>query len=711
VYPDLSKNPSGKQRIWAIGGGKGGVGKSLVAANFAIVLANLGKKVVAIDLDLGNANLHNGFGIRYPRKTLMDFINGSVGDLKEILLDTSIYNLKFIGGAGGVVGSANPFHTQKLKLIRCLKKIQADHVVLDLGAGTSYATIDFFLNATDHIIVTTPETPSIQSAYNFIRICVFRKLYASMNRSSNAWELLEKAKIPFANEKISGINDLFGDIEKSDPENLKEFKTFQKSFKPNLIVNMILKNEENRVGLGIRDIVKRYLDVDIQDVGSISFDKIIRESVIMETPFLINAPNSRPTNEFLSLSARILTNNTDGAGLKDIMQREIKKTSNTFSRRVVQSRSLEVDPSIYLVDRIKNGDDGSRKEPSGFFGMKSGSWSKIAIDLGTANTRIFVNGRSIVLDEPSCMSIDENSGGIVALGHESRAMLGRSHTGISIVTPMEAGIISNYTDVKKMINEFLRVAKRSTILIRPGFILTIPSGLTNVEKRAFVEFIKDLGAREVHLVYEPLAAAIGAGLPVDMPSASMLVNFGAGSTSASIISLGGIVTSSSQRIGGITIDTAIIRYYREKHNFLIGDLTAEWIKIHYGQASKIMKDKKFQIRGQHLAEGIPRTLDTSTEEVREAVAKTVDDMVMVILHLLEKVPPELSSDLVNTGMTLSGGGAYLAGLDSLIRERTGLKTSIALNAQTAAVEGIGRMLDDFRSYSKFFADVNETETK
>jgi rod shape-determining protein MreB and related proteins len=195
---------------------------------------------------------------------------------------------------------------------------------------------------------------------------------------------------------------------------------------------------------------------------------------------------------------------------------------------------------------------------------------------------------------------------------------------------------------------------------------------------------------------------------VDIPSASMLVNIGAGSISAVVISLGGIVSATAQRIGGITIDTAIIRHFREKHNFLIGCQTAEWVKIHYGQASKILKDKRFQIRGQDLAQGVPRILTTSTEELREAVAKPVEDLVKVIMHLLEKVPPELSSDLVDRGMTLAGGGAFLTGLDELIRMRTGIKTMTAPNARTAAVEGIGRMLDDFGSYCKFFADDSET---
>ncbi|MBT4482588.1 MAG: P-loop NTPase, partial [Candidatus Latescibacteria bacterium] len=189
----MQGEPDRGQHIWAVGGGKGGIGKSLIASNFAIVLASLGKNVVAVDLDLGNANMHTCLGVRYPQKTLGDFLSGKVHDLNEIILDTSLYNLKFIGGSGGIMGSANPWYAQKLKLLRYLENLHVDHIVLDLGAGTSYNIIDFFLGATDHLLITTPEMTSIQSVYNFVRICMFRKLRSIFHKNSNAWSIVEKA--------------------------------------------------------------------------------------------------------------------------------------------------------------------------------------------------------------------------------------------------------------------------------------------------------------------------------------------------------------------------------------------------------------------------------------------------------------------------------------------------------------------------------------
>ncbi len=699
----------GKKRIWAIGGGKGGVGKSLVATNLAVVLANLGSKVVAVDLDLGNANMHTYFGIRYPRNTLIDFINGHVQDLNEILLDTSIYNLKFISGAGGILGLANPGHTQKLKLIRYLERLQVDHIVLDLGAGTAYNTIDFFLGATHHVIVTTPETPSVQSAYNFIRICMFRSLYSTMARTAATRDALERAKIPTADGKVVGMRDLVAELERTEPGSTDEFRAFQHSFAPFLVLNMVLKNEETRVGWGIREVVKRYLDVDVNFVGSISFDKVIRESVANEVPYIINAPNARPSGEFYSLTSKMM-DGADHESLREILHREARRTGKTYSTRVIQSRTMAVDPSIYLADRIRDAETPDRRELPGAILLRSGTWSKIAIDLGTANTRICVRGRGVILNEPSLMSIDETSGKIVAIGRDAKAMLGRSHSGISIVGPMESGAISDYTDVKRMVNEFIRIAKRSTILIRPGVVLTIPPKLTNVERRAVQEFVKELGAREIHLVYEPLAAAIGAGLPVDIPSASMIVSIGAGSISAAVISISGIVCLASERFGGNSVDTAIIRHLRERHNFSIGNQTAEWIKINYGNVVKTGRDRRFDIRGQDLARSIPRMLTVSTAEIREAISRPIVGMIKVLMSLLEKVPPELSGDLVDRGMTLTGGGSLLEGLGTLITTHTGVRTRIAPNALTAAVEGAGRMLEDFTLYRKFFVEaIEETE--
>ncbi|MFC1509171.1 rod shape-determining protein MreB [Candidatus Omnitrophota bacterium] len=692
------------QRVWAIGGGKGGVGKSLIAINLSIILAELGYNVIAVDLDLGNANMHSGFGIKYPRKTLMDFLNGNVKTLDEILIDTSIYNLKFISGAGGIIGSANPWYTQKLKLQRYIEKLHADHIVIDLGAGTSYNIIDFFLGATDHILVTTPESPSIQSAFNFVRICLFRKLYSVVDSKKKAWDIIDKAKNPSTDQIAVKFTDLLEKIEQFEPHSIEKCRAFMRTFTPHIILNMVMKNEEIKLGRGIKEVVKRYLNVDLNFVGSISYDSTIRESLSQAVPFIIKAPKSRPATEFLSMMPNLLKEHHDSGGLMEILNRELKRTGKSYSNRVIESAQQNVDPSIYVIDKIKVSDSIEQKNGTGFFNLKANTWSKIAIDMGTSNTRIFVKGHGLVLDEPSLLSIDEKTGKIVALGHEAKAMLGRSHSDISIIAPMESGGISDYSSVKLMINEFIKMAKRSAILIRPGIILTIPLKLTHVEKRAVQEFVRELGAREIHLVLEPLAAAIGAGLPVDIPKASMLVDIGGGSVSAIVVSVSGIVAMESERIGGNTIDNAIVRYLRDNHNFYIGNQTAEWIKINFGQACKLGRDKRFQVRGQDIKKSIPRTLSVNSREIREAIVKPVNDILNVIMRLLENVPPELSSDLIDRGMTLTGGGSLLAGLGLTITELSGIQVRTIANAKKVAVEGAGRMLDDFRLYSKYFVD-------
>jgi len=696
------------RHIWAVGGGKGGVGKSLVASNFAIILASLGKNVVAVDLDLGNANMHTCLGIRYPQKTLIDFINGTVQDLNEIILDTSLYNLKFISGSGGIMGSANPWHTQKLKLLRYLEKLHVDDIVMDLGAGTSYNTIDFFLSATDHILVATPETTSIQSVYNFVRICLFRKLYAILRQNNHAWNIVENAKVPTPDGQIMKIQDMLDSLHEVVPECVDEFTQFMSTFQPRLVMNMVMKKDEAKLGNGLKEVIKRYLNIDIVYAGSITFDKIIRKAFESETPFIIKSPKARPTLDMLDTVPKILGNHSAFTSIRETSEREINRTSKSYGSRIIESQHMNVDPSIYIVDKVKTHETDEEKGFSGFFSLKASTWSKIAIDIGTTTTRIFVKGKGIILNEPSLMSIDENSGKVVALGHDAKAMLGRSHSGIKIVSPMESGAISDYTEVKKMIQEFIKYAKRSTILIRPGVILTIPMGLTSVERKAVHEFIGELGARETRLVYESFAAAVGAGLPVDLPKASMLVNIGGGSTSAVVISISGIVNHTSKRTGSNAIDQAIIRYLREQHNFYVGGQTAEWIKINYAQAKKIGRDAQITIRGQDLANGIPKTMNVSTAEIREAIKKPVRDMLKIIQQLLESVPPELSGDLVDRGMTLTGGGALLQGFDQLIYDSTGIKVRIAPNALTAAVEGAGRMLDNFKTYQKFFVDSTET---
>ncbi|MFC1538642.1 rod shape-determining protein MreB, partial [Candidatus Latescibacterota bacterium] len=481
---------------------------------------------------------------------------------------------------------------------------------------------------------------------------------------------------------------------------------FQKSFMPMLVLNMILKKSETKLGFGIKEVVKRYLDIDVKYIGSISYDNEIRDSLSIGVPHILNAPKAVSTNEFFSIIPKIIGDSSNSYFLKETIQRELTITRKTYNQRIVEFGKMDIDPSIYAVDKIKKTYKTDEKtETTDFFKMiKPSSWSTIAIDLGTSNTLIFVKDRGVILNEPSIMSIEENTGKIVALGREAKAMTGRVHSGIKIVSPLEHGAIQDYADVKKMILEFIKRAKKSAIFIRPAVVLTIKPNLTSVEKRAFSEFIKGIGAREVHLIYEPLASAIGAGLPVDIPKASMLVNIGGGSITAIVISISGIVAIASERIGGKVIDSNIVRYLRDKHNFVIGEQTAEWIKINFGQAMKINRDIVFKVRGQDLEKGIPLAMSINTAEIREAISKPVEKMIKVIRDLLEGIPPELSGDLVDRGMTLTGGGAYLKGFDTLITVRTGIKVSIAHNALTATVEGAGRILDDMNTYKKFFIE-------
>jgi rod shape-determining protein MreB len=404
----------------------------------------------------------------------------------------------------------------------------------------------------------------------------------------------------------------------------------------------------------------------------------------------------------MTLAESLLSNSTQRSLVQETLRREIPNFGRSYQQRVIEPQRRNVDPSVDAAVRIQDAVVAEKNESRTTWNFAANSWSKIAIDLGTSYTRIFVNGRGIILNEPSLICLEENTGKIIALGLEAKSMAGRAHSGINILSPLESSAITDYTDVKRMVMEFIRQAKRSAILIRPGVILTIQPGLTSLEKRAFLDFIKELGAREVHLVYQPLAAAIGAGLPVDVPRANMVVNIGGGSITAIVISVSGIVAMASDKVGGKMLDTHLIRYLRENHNFCIGDQTAEWIKINHGQAIKTGRDYKIEIRGQDIIMGIPDTLSVSTSEIRDALAKPVARMIDVIRDLLERVPPELSADLVDRGMTLTGGGSLLAGLDSLIKEKTGISTRIAPNALTATVEGAGRMLSDFQSFNRFF---------
>jgi len=464
---------------------------------------------------------------------------------------------------------------------------------------------------------------------------------------------------------------------------------------------MVMKKQEITLGNGFKEMVRHFLNIPLQFAGSLPYTGDIRDSVSTGIPHIIHAPNSRISRDFFTIAESLLGKTKNRSLIRETLRREILKFGKSYRQRIVEPDKQVVDPSVNATGLIRETTAPEKKEhqPLSF---TTSSWSRIAIDLGTTYTRLFVNGRGIILNEPSLMCVDENTGKIVALGIEAKSMTGRAHSGIVILSPLESSAITDYTDVKKMIMEFIRQAKRSTILIRPGVILTIQPGLTNLEKRAFREFIKELGAREVHLVYQPMAAAIGAGLPVDVPRASMIVNIGGGSITAIVISISGIAAMAFDKVGGKVIDTHIIRYLKDNHNFNIGEQTAEWIKINHGQAMKTARDHKFDIRGQDIVRGVPDTISISTAEIREAIAKPVSRMVHVILDLLERVPPELAGDLVDRGMTLTGGGALLSGFDRLVTEKTGLAVHLAPNPLTATIEGAGRMLEDFQAFKRFF---------
>ena len=697
-----NSHPSTERSIWAVASGKGGVGKSLVSANFAICLACLRESVIAIDLDLGNTNLHSYLGIKYPLRTLANFFAGDVSDINEIAYDTPIYNLKLIPGAGGILGTSNPAHAQKLKLIRYIEHLQAENILLDLSAGSSYNTIDFYLSANSHILVVTPEPTSIQSSYNFLRICLFRKLNLIFANTSAALETIDREKNPAVGGEIFKMETLLGRLEKIDPYGVAEFRSFQRRFRPHVVFNMIMKNQEVKYGYGFCDVVKKFLDIPARFAGSLPYETGIRDSLSAGIPHVIYTPRSPFSQSLMTLSETLLDGSIHKSLVQETLKREIPRFGRSYQQRIVEPVRRNVDPSVDAAIRVQDAAVMEKTDSRPSWSFAANSWSKIAIDLGTTYTRIFVNGRGIILNEPSLICLEENTGKIVALGLEAKSMTGRAHSGINVLSPLESSAITDYTDVKRMVMEFMRQAKRSTILIRPGVLLTIQPGLTSLEKRAFLDFIKELGAREVHLVYQPLAAAIGAGLPVDVPRASMVVNIGGGSITAIVISLSGIVAMASDKVGGKQIDNHIIRYLRENHNFCIGEQTAEWIKINYGQAMKVGRDSKIDIRGQDIIMGVPDTLSISTAEIREAISKPITKMLNVIRDLLERVPPELSADLVDRGMTLTGGGSLLTGLDRLITEKTGLTAKIAPNALTATIEGAGRMLADFNSFSRFF---------
>jgi rod shape-determining protein MreB len=326
----------------------------------------------------------------------------------------------------------------------------------------------------------------------------------------------------------------------------------------------------------------------------------------------------------------------------------------------------------------------------------------LAIDLGTANTLVYVKGVGIVLNEPSVVAINKNVTGpkrILAVGKEAKEMLGRTPGDIVAIRPLKDGVIADFEITAAMIRYFVEKAHNRRTMVKPRVIVCVPYGITNVEKRAVKEAAESAGVREVFLIEEPMAAAIGAGLPVTEPSGSMIVDIGGGTTEVAVISLAGIVYSKSVRVAGDKMDEAIIQYIRRKYNLLIGERTAEEIKIAIGNAYPGDTVETMAVKGRDMVAGIPKTIVVTSDEIREAIAEPINIIVDAVRVALEQTPPELAADIVDKGIVLAGGGALIKNLDVLLREETGLPIMIADNPLTSVVVGSGKALDQIHVLS------------
>jgi rod shape-determining protein MreB and related proteins len=322
--------------------------------------------------------------------------------------------------------------------------------------------------------------------------------------------------------------------------------------------------------------------------------------------------------------------------------------------------------------------------------------SDLAIDLGTANTLVYAKGKGIVVNEPSIVAINKNTGEIEAVGKEAKEMVGRTPGNIVAIRPMKDGVIADFKVTERMLNYFIQKAHGRKMLVHPRIVIGVPSEITQVEKRAVSESAYRAKASEVHLVEQAMVAAIGAGLPITEPAGNMVVDIGGGTTDVAVISLSGIVYSRSVRVAGNEMDDAIMNYLKRKYNLLIGERTAEQIKIQIGSAYPLDRPLTMEIKGRNLIEGVPKTVTIEDSEIREALSECIATIINAIRVALERTPPELSADISDRGIVLTGGGALIKNLDRRIREETGLPVSIADDPLASVVLGTGKMLTDFK---------------
>jgi rod shape-determining protein MreB len=325
--------------------------------------------------------------------------------------------------------------------------------------------------------------------------------------------------------------------------------------------------------------------------------------------------------------------------------------------------------------------------------------SEIAVDLGTSNTLIYVRGEGIVLNEPSVVAVEKGSGKIKGIGLEAKRMLGRTPDGIIAVRPLKDGVIADFDVTEKMLRYFLSsIINKHVFRVKPKVVVCVPSGITEVEKRAVRDSAQSAGAKEVYMVAEPMAAAIGVGLPVETPTGNMVIDIGGGTTEIAVIALSGIVSDTSIRTGGDEMDQAIVQFMRKNYNLLIGEPTAEAIKIQVGSAAPTLDEREMEAKGRDLVSGIPKVVRVHSSEIREAIQEPIQQIVDAVRRALEITPPELASDIVDRGIVMAGGGSLIRGLDLLLSQETSLPIRVDEDPLTCVVRGTGRILDDPEKY-------------
>jgi rod shape-determining protein MreB len=325
----------------------------------------------------------------------------------------------------------------------------------------------------------------------------------------------------------------------------------------------------------------------------------------------------------------------------------------------------------------------------------------MGIDLGTATTLIYVKGKGIVLEEPSIVAIDKENNKVLAVGREAKKMVGRTPENIVAVRPLKDGVIADFEITEKMLRYFIQRVHKNAAFARPRIVICVPSGITPVEKKAVVETTEQAGARAAYIIEEPLAAAIGTNLPVDKPSGSMIIDIGGGTSEVAVISLGSIIVSQSLRIGGDEMDEAIIYYLKKEHNLFLGEMTAEKVKMEIGSAFPLEDEKKMEINGRDLVTGLPKTIIITSQQMRKALEKELNDIVNAIVEVLDVTPPELASDILKRGIVLAGGGALLKGIAERISRETHCDVRLAPDPIAAVAMGAGKCVEDFNAYKKY----------